>query len=123
MGYSALSNGTWLTWTPTYTGFSAAPTDATARYTLNGKMCSVYHYSGAGGTSNATSFTITLPFNAKYLAAHSMCIGVDNGTGQNSYVRTVAGSNILNCYRTATTITWTGSGTKSIYFSFTYEIE
>jgi hypothetical protein len=52
-----------------------------------------------------------------------MCVGVDNGTQQNSYLRTMAGSNILNCYRTATTITWTSSGNKSIYFSFTYEVE
>ena len=75
------------------------------------------------GTSNATTLTVTLPFNAKDQVNAPVSVGIDNGTGQYSYVRTRAGSNILDAFRTITTITWTGSGNKNITFNFTYEIE
>jgi len=54
------------TWTPTYTGFSADPTNGIYRYTLQGRKCcmTVIIPAGNHGTSNATTFTMTLPFTA-----------------------------------------------------------
>jgi hypothetical protein len=58
------SIGSWDNWTPTLTGFSANPTNSVYRYSLNGKVCTLAIRQGANGTSNATTFTISLPFTA-----------------------------------------------------------
>lgn len=121
MGYSAQSIGEWNDWTPTWTGFSANPSSIIARYTLNGKMCSVYLYCVAG-TSNATTFTLTLPFTSKSVN-RSLQIGQDNGGNVYSYVSTAVSTNILTCNKIVTSPSWTSSGSKFIYLSFTYEIE
>lgn len=117
------SIGQYQSWTATFTGFSANPSSPTMRYSLNGKMCTVNIQTGTG-TSNATTFTITLPFVAK-TGALTKCpaITTDNGTVASGWVSTASGSNILTAYRTPATITWTASGNKALIAQFTYEID
>lgn len=114
--------GQWQSWIPTFTGFSADPTAVIARYTLNGKICTVSLMCSAG-TSNATTFTITLPFLAKGVLVDDS-IGVNNGVNVAGRVQTAASSNILTCYSSIAAAAWTASGSKLMYLTgFTYEIE
>jgi len=123
MGYAVQSIGQWQAWVPTFTGFSADPTSVTARYTLSGKMCTAYFFA-TSGTSNATTFTITLPFAAANVEDPQTFAGnvVDNGTGKVGIVRTRVNSNVLDVYNGATGTAFTASGAKNAAFSITYEI-
>lgn len=121
MGHVAQSIGQIGTWIPTWTGFSADPTNVVASYSLNGKLCTVTLFATAG-TSNATTTTVTLPFTASTTQINYL-FSVDNGTNQvGSYCRTRLNSTIMDCYRTPATATWTASGNKNVYFTFTYII-
>lgn len=125
MGYSAQPQGIEGTWIPSFTGFSADPTDIVANYILVGNLCTV-EIGMTGGTSNATTFTMTLPFAANATIIHTMGGGVDNGVQITTTPRmdTVAGSNIGTCYKTASTSgTWTAANGKAIRGSFSYIIQ
>lgn len=128
MGYSSVTQsiGQWRAWTPTFTGFSADPTAVTSRYSLNGKLCTIYLDSTAG-TSNATTFTITLPFAAANTSSQSFSgLMVSNNSGATTspgLIRTRANSNVADLYLNSSAAAWTGSGTKNARIgSFTYEI-
>lgn len=124
MGYSVQSVGQWQTWTPTFTGFSADPTNVNARYSVNGKMCTVICEMTAG-TSNATSFTLTLPFTAGTVRVFAPVQVQNNGTIQTGAGRvfTTIGSNVLTVNLTLAGGNFTSSGTKAVWFTFTYEIQ
>ncbi|MHB0967794.1 MAG: hypothetical protein ACYC36_15195, partial [Bellilinea sp.] len=51
----------WLSWTPTYTGFSVDPV-MSCKFSISNKTCTVLvGASGDAGTSNENAFTITYP--------------------------------------------------------------
>lgn len=107
---------------PIWTGFSANPTTI-MHYSLNGKMCSIILVTSSG-TSNATTTTVTLPYNAKTgMLSRPTAITIDNGINASGWASTRSGSNIMDLYRTPATLTWTASGTKGIVLVFTYEVE
>lgn len=117
-------------YTPTWTGFSAAPTIASgeARYKMITKnTCHVIIYPSASGTSNANSLTVTLPFtayNAGTFGLQAYCVpAINNGAFINGSCRTVGGSNVLNCYNGIIGGTWTTSGSKSLFLSIVYQID
>jgi len=56
--------GAWKDWTPTLSGFSVDPTKSTYRYSRIGKWVALSITQIGNGTSNATTFTISLPFTA-----------------------------------------------------------
>ena|SRR3990167_3671024 len=112
----------WFTYVPTFTGFSVAPTVA-ARFALNGRVCFVTHYVSGAGTSNATTFTVTLPLNAVEIAFFPTAISVDNGAeGATGRAGTAASSNILELRKSAGDPTWTASGDKYTYLSIFYRV-
>lgn len=107
----------WLTWTPTITGFSANPTSTVNRYQINWDNICIEVRQGAAGTSNATGFTMTMPFTAKTIT--NMVWACQHGGDDNSvvlaaacYATIASGSNTLNLYKDLATTAWTGSGTK-----------
>lgn len=120
--------GTWQDWTPTHGGFSADPT-IVAKYCVIGKLMFLSYATTAAGTSNATTFTLTLP--ASYVAAtgriQTMACGggINNSAGLTTTVRvsTASGSNVLSLYINPTGAAWTGSGTKSANFNCIIEID
>lgn len=115
MGYSAQSIGTWQDWTITWTGFSSNPSGVTSRYSLNGKICSIWIAVSSAGTSNTTAFTITLPVAASSSGVQQMLVRVaDNGTFAVGRLSTRAGSNIADVYPSVSGTTWTASGSKII---------
>lgn len=115
--------GSWITYTPTLTGFSALPTLDRSMYFRIGKMVEVQIHSSASGTSNATTKTITLPFIASGAAqagivASTVNSGV-NSTSPGSVISRVD-SDIADVYRTVASLAWTASGNARFAFSFTY---
>lgn len=128
-GTAALADftpGAWVSWTPGFTGFSAAPT-VTARYSLIGKTCTVAIYTTSTGTSDTTGFTITgLPFTCvnNTLRFYGKGIGQDNSavTGITAWV--APNTTVLTLAKgdSLTAASWTGSGNKDCNITFTYEI-
>jgi hypothetical protein len=64
------------TFTPSVTGFSVNPGTITGAYTQIGKLVFVRLFTSAG-TSNATTFTITLPVNS-FADAQRIPIPIEN---------------------------------------------
>jgi hypothetical protein len=104
--------GSWIAYTPVWTGFSADPTLLYSSYFREGKKCNIIITTSSSGTSNATTMTATLPFNA-VAASINLCIIVNNGTAAAGQARTGAGTNVLTFYATAALGAFTGSGSKS----------
>jgi hypothetical protein len=123
MGYSVQSIGKYQTWIPTFTGFSVDPTNVVAQYSVNGNMCHV-SLTMTAGTSNATGFTITLPFSAAITTNTLTQLVTDNGTNQTAAGACVvnASSNILNIYKSMTLGGFTASGGKACRLNFMYRI-
>jgi hypothetical protein len=118
------SIGSWVDYTPVWDGFSADPTVGYAKYFRNGKMCTVSVRCSAGGTSDATNLTITLPFPAAY--AHIMpAMGQNNGALLTSPARldTGVGSSTATAYTTMAAAAWTAANGKQLNFTITYEIQ
>lgn len=124
MAHVAQSIGVGNTWTPTYTGFSADPASTLARYILDGKRCTLFVNTGTG-TSNATAFTMTMPFTAKSASFAANGRAVDAGAAKttNLFMTTTASSNVLTLYTSPAAGAWTNTGLKAASFEFTYEIE
>ncbi len=113
-----------LTWTPTWTGFSVNPT-GTYQYRVFPGRVMLTHSSGAGGTSNATTFKFTAPFTAALGAASAQVINVQDAAGNQTTPghMEVLSTNSIDCYKTFYRGTWTGSSTKDVFWhEFTYEI-
>lgn len=117
--------GDWKTWTPVFAGFSTDPSSVIARYTQTGKMVTVW-VSMANGTSNATTFTITLPFAAASEGRqyHSLAQVVDNGAFGSvpGLLKTIVSSITADLFQDAAQTAWTNAGGKRANFSLTYEI-
>ena len=105
----------------TYSGFSSDPSGGPNRYTLQGKMCQWYVNPTSTGTSNATSFTITMPFAAFNNMNYPVTI-VNSGTVSIGRMVTTAGSNVASFVQASGTA-FTASGAKSAIISVTYEIQ
>jgi hypothetical protein len=119
-----IADDTWITYSPTLTGFSVLPAGFTGKYKLIGKTCFVQVYNPSGnGTSNSTTTTVTLPFNAKSFGVCSFLYCINNtSTAGFATGLTTAGSNVVDIFLNTNTI-WTASGGKRINGSFTFEIQ
>ena len=118
-----------LYWTQTFAGFSANPTGKTNSYYVDNYRVYVDSQIGSAGTSNATSYTETLPF-ASYYALKLNVTGwsQDNGTGQttNPGVSLSIGSNIATLYKDPNGpyggSAWTNVGNKMAQYAFNYVV-
>lgn len=120
--------GVWQDWTPTFGGFSVAPT-FTARYCLVGKVLFMNLWCSAAGTSNATTFTVSLP--GSYVCKtgidqHGPIVSVvNNGTNSTTAGRYVAnsGQTLVNLFRDTSGTSWTNTGGKRASFAIFIEID
>lgn len=115
----------WTSYTPTFTGFSAAPTFSGA-YKLIGKTCFVRGLVMAGGTSNATTFTLTLPFPSNAAQQDGFGTSFDGGVRQTSPAKIITrgASAVADVYKDFGLTGWTNSGTKYLEdFFITYETQ
>lgn len=118
-----------VAWTPTFTGYSVAPTIRRAEYIRgNGWVdCELYPVFNSG-TSNANTLTFTGPFNALNSGDTGILTRVVNGgVSQNlfGWCQTTAGSNVITCYLnpTGTSDTlWTSSSSKTANAKIRYKI-
>lgn len=116
----------WFAYTPTFTGFSAAPGSPNARFSVNGKICTVKMRTGTG-TSSGTGFTITAPVTSSSTAGDT--VGGAAQVTDNGSALTTPG-NIYILQNTSSIIlekdfgggVFTGSGSKGANFTFVYEI-
>lgn len=113
-------------YTPTFTGFSVAPT-VVAHYVNLGGMINLWMTPTVHGTSNATSFTFTLPIaTANTIGQQIVSARVtDNGASQTQpgLVALTPNSTTCTVYKTsqASATSWTASGQKSCKINILYE--
>ena len=114
------------TWTPTFGGFSIAPANPICRYTLVGKLMILNVATPTMGTSNATTFTLTLPpgYTTPVLTSmvwgNNWFVAVDNSVYLATPARVSIGNNtnIIDVFKINTSAaSWTASGTKGVYFT------
>ena len=117
--------GLWHNYTPaSQTGWTALP-DGKYRYTAIGKLV-ILHIVMGGGTSNADTAKIALPFTAANFGG-SMTgangYAIDNGAALTTMSRWAIGANstTIDFYKDAAVGAWTASGTKRIYCVAFYE--
>lgn len=92
---------------------------------LSRNTCHFIFYPSALGTSNATTFTITLPFVSANvgLAGQTYIVQVyNNGSSATGVLRTRVNSNIADVY-TSNFGTFTASNGKSLMCSIVYQTE
>lgn len=125
---------TGIDYSPSFAGFSSNPVLYISRYLLHGKMCTVFIRTQTFGTSNATSFSMSLPFQASNktnITQEYYGLGImNNGQTALGHAQIGAGSSNIDFYRLQGTnlevITtfagWTASGLKGLLAGvFTYE--
>jgi hypothetical protein len=104
-------------YTVIFTGFSSNPTSVMSRFSINGSKCLIQHMEGVNGTSNATTFTISLPIPSITLSgygAYSAANGLDNGVQLLASIRIViqSGATIMIISKDWAGGSWTASGEK-----------
>jgi hypothetical protein len=109
----------WLTYAPTPTGFSAVPTTTVYRYKIDGNTMYVSVRQGTAGTSNATTFTIPLPFTAKTVTNmvwSGAAAVTDNGSNLTTpgYLRVQSAATVLEVFKDFSVAAFTNSGNKGL---------
>lgn len=118
----------YINFAPAFTGFSVAPTvnAGDCRYKmLSRNTCHFIFYPSNLGTSNATTFTITLPFVAANVGFGGQTYIVqlyNNGASATGVMRTRLNSNIADVY-TSNFGAFTSSNGKSLICSIVYQTE
>lgn len=119
ISYSANPSGfpDWFTWVPTLAGFSADPAGATYQYRVEGRMVYFIIEQPSNGTSNATTFTISLPIPNGSASVGGACgIIVDNSVVQATagrwFIGTGGTASILQIQKDMGTTAFTASGGK-----------
>jgi hypothetical protein len=115
----------WFNYTSTWTGFSSAPAGG-SRFTVVGRTVIYVTRQGGGGTSNATTATISLPITASASLGTEDGLGIalDNGTWQTDpgLFSITASGTTATLWKAAIAVAWTASGTKGWMGVITYEI-
>jgi hypothetical protein len=109
----------WLTYAPTPTGFSAVPTTTVYRYKIDGNTMYVSVRQGTAGTSDATTFTIPLPFTAKTVTNmvwSGAAAVTDNGSNLTTpgYLRVQSAATVLEVFKDFSVAAFTNSGNKGL---------
>jgi hypothetical protein len=117
----------WLTWLPTYTGFTGTVPTGTETYKVVDDIVYIHRDVSTDGTSNATTFTMTFPFAfAVANAIYSWVATTDNGATSSTpgHLQAVsAASNVGSLFKTFYQGVWTNSGAKNVYLlDFTYRL-
>lgn len=116
----------WVSYVPTWGGFSADPTVSVAKYALSEKFCVVVIECSGNGTSNATTLTFTIPFAAASTAFTALAQITNSGTLSATWglVATRVGSTTVDAYRNPQGQAWTNTGNKRInHVTLIYEIQ
>lgn len=111
----------WTTYTPTIVGFSVEPPGAVYRYLKIGTLCILQFSQPTNGTSNSTSFTISLPVQASNSGVgqwnEPLLQTINNGTtevGEPGIISISANGTVATLYRNIDAAPWTNSGGKRV---------
>lgn len=127
--YAASPQGypTAFTYAPTLVGFSANPTATVYKYSVVGNQCTLFTRQGTSGTSNSTSFTLTLPVTAKTIADQVWFGAVFDHVDNGAAVTAVGRAQILSAATTVSLLlganggSWTAANAKKASYQITYE--
>lgn len=115
--------GSWISYTPVLAGWSSDMVLDRAMYFRVGKSVTVQIHAQASGTSNASTKTITVPFEA---AGGALQLGLTSANVNGGSVQTTPGllttranSNIVDCYVNLNNSPWSG-GDLGCRLSFTF---
>lgn len=108
-----------LSYAPTLTGYSSAPTSAIYEYQINYNFCHVKIREAGDGTSNATTLIMSAPFTHRTVANDQTgvtCQGKDNGSvlAAPAWAVIASAANTIGFYKDLALTVWTGSGAKRI---------
>jgi len=118
--------GAWQTWSPTITGFSANPTGGIYRYRTIGGETEIEIRQPNDGTSNATTFTISLPVAAATITDmvwQETCRVKNNGTfvAAPGYASITSGGTVIDLFINTGTTAWgAASGKRVDYLRMKY---
>lgn len=110
-------------WTPTFTGFTAAPTGGIYQFRIDGKICTVFCRQPNTGTSSTAALTISAPVAAKTLTNAvwgSACPVVDAGAAVATFgrIQIVSAATAFDAYTNAAAAGWTAGGVNKRVVSF-----
>lgn len=117
--------GSWIPYTPVWTGFSVDPTVTSAKFFREGKICTVKIRCNTNGTSNATTTTVTVPFNASTDLQFGLIFSLANNNAVSTTpgsIVTRSNSNIIDLYINLQSAAWSASNGKRASFTLTYEL-
>lgn len=113
----------WFNYTPTYSGFSVAPSGIVARFRVIGRRVDLYQIISTPGTSNATTYSTSGPIAAAAETWGSTGFIQDNGAIINSTGHAIAiGGTTIDVYRGAYPTAWTNVGQKRAHIFVSYPI-
>lgn len=117
------ADGQWQPYNTTVTGFSSIPPTGDQRWCSYGRTGTVVYSPSNLGTSNATTYTLTSPFKARYYNYGLTTSDVfDNGASRAcGTVQVETGSTTIRCLTTGRGL-WTASGNKTVSFTVSYEM-
>lgn len=113
--------------TPSPTGFSVAPSIATARFRLDGNNCTVSVFINADGTSNSTAMLISAPLVAATVSGMSWGTrcwrAVNNGASiDTAYVSIGSSASSISAGVSFAAPNWTAANQKCVSFDLEYPI-
>lgn len=118
----------WFAIAPTWAGFITPPSGTSCRVNIIGKAAHLELFAGVG-TSDATTFSVTVPFavasyyNGDFVG--NVKIGVNAGTNVLTYLTVdtiTATTTKLDLYTSLALGGWTSSGNKGVWLQETFEM-
>ena len=113
----------WFNWDAAPTGFSVVPATPVYRWKTSGNMITIAYLEGTNGTSNATTFTATIPVASVYAVTGAAGTLVDNGALLTTAGRvTISAGGTSMTFRTDMSVgAWTNANGKRAVAILTYE--
>lgn len=130
LSYDASPQGfpDYFNWSPTIVGFSANPSGAIYQFKIEGKWCFLNWQQPNNGTSNSTSFTISLPVAAATNTGDGAIwitpFAINNGTESTTkdYMAVTSGGTVVTLFKNSSPTGWTNSGGKRAHGQGWYRI-
>lgn len=106
--------GDWINWTPTFVGLSGVTVDY--KYKVDGKALTLalYHLTTSTGAGTTVTFTLPEGFTAIMTTINNVRIINNGGTPALGIGIGAPGSNIIQCFTTIASGTWTGVGDREV---------
>jgi hypothetical protein len=115
----------WFNYVPTIVGFSANPTNMSHSFSMQGKLTTVQWAHNTAGTSNATTYTISLPVTSATMTNASwgakLYFAENNGVVLQSAIgRILSAATVIDLYQDSNFAVWTAAGNKRSLGEITY---